>query len=268
MKDRRLFVILVALAPLLFGCFLTEWLAEGSEFYDRGREFQRLSDEQLRQTAVADALKTQQAITATVTLTATLAPGETPMLTETPAPPPTPTTLFFVKTLGNNRWYKFYSNAGLPGSSGQSGAYQPGSSIWDGLPLETPSASSVNTGVVPMGVIGSYDPGFRPSIPVVGKASGDEFCELYIVAWIEVADLSPDLTTSVGIEHDWRHAKPMTHAHLWPWPRSDDRDRLIGFLEPGYPVHVLEIDPTGLMARASIPVVWTECSALELVEET
>jgi len=261
------YIALVALMPFLSGCFLIDWLQEGYQFYQQGREFERLSHADTQATAVADALKTMEARTATSTQTATLAAGETPAGTATPAPPPTPTPLYFVRVRGRNVWFKFYSNAGMPGSSGSSGSTQYGSSIWDGLPLATPSGSEGSTGVVEMGVIGSYNPEFRQSIPVVGKASGDEFCQLYIVAWIEVADLSADLTTTVGLVHNWLHAEPMIHAHLWPEPRTDDRDLLMGFVEPGHPVRVLEIDPTGLMVKAAIPMVWTECSALELVEE-
>ena len=272
MKQKCIRMVLTVIVLSSVACAPVNWVLEGYARYNQGREAQMLTNEEIVASAMAGLAtqflqETWQAAGTSVVPSKTMAPGELPVPTLTPAPLPTPETLFRVRVRSVNVWYKFYNREGDPGASAQASGPYAGSSIWDQGPIGTPEPSLSGQGdIVSMGVIGSYLADEKYVFPVVGTASGAEFCRLSVEAWMEISDLSADLKQTVGVKHRWRHGQEMKHAHLWLKPRSDDRDLVFGFVEPGYPVQVLEFSQDKQMARVSIPFVWTSCSAMERVE--
>src|SRR3990170_1645963 len=117
MKIKRFLIVI--LVPYLTGCQVVEWIADGVEFYQRGRQAAELSNEEIAATEFKKALTaiplTQWATTATITPTMTLVPGVTPTATVVPTPPPTPIPIMWVRP--KSGFVRFYNKPGLVTSS-------------------------------------------------------------------------------------------------------------------------------------------------------
>jgi len=93
----------------------------------------------------------------------------------------------------------------------------------------------------------------------------DAYYLVMITGWMELRDLASlgqsEFDSTDCVWHDQDHAsnQALCHAHLYGNPESSTHS-LIGVVEAGTTVRVLEVDSQSRMARVALPPLWIESS--------
>lgn len=159
--------------------------------------------------------------------------------TPTPSPVPTPSgpPLFTVVTRGSGHWTpnNLFNQPGVP--------------------------SQLGYGTEAVERVAQLTHGV--SLPVYDTYLTNAYYLVIVTGWVELRDLvnlgQGELDTTDCVWHDQDHASALCHAHLYANPESSTRS-LIGVVEAGTTVSVVEIDSQSRMARVTLPPLWIESS--------